>query len=96
MTAGRPSVALLENGVRLGRVAAFLFGATVAAGACSSHALYGGPGVADCGNGVVESGEQCDDGNAKDDDACHNDCTKNLSGGGGAGGSAGGGGAGGK
>jgi cysteine-rich repeat protein len=28
-----------------------------------------------CGNGVVEEGEDCDDGNTSNDDACHNDCT---------------------
>lgn len=27
-----------------------------------------------CGNGKVESGEQCDDGNMRDDDACTNSC----------------------
>lgn len=29
-----------------------------------------------CGNGVVESGEQCDDGNQNDCDGCSNQCTK--------------------
>jgi cysteine-rich repeat protein len=28
-----------------------------------------------CGNGVKESGEQCDDGNTVDDDNCRNNCT---------------------
>jgi len=28
-----------------------------------------------CGNGVKESGEECDDGNTVDSDSCHNDCT---------------------
>ena len=28
-----------------------------------------------CGNGVLERGEQCDDGNAVNTDACRNDCT---------------------
>ena len=32
-----------------------------------------------CGNGVQESGEQCDDGNDVDTDRCHNDCTLNTS-----------------
>src|SRR5690606_35836407 len=30
-----------------------------------------------CGNGTVESGEQCDDGNQVDTDACSNACTVN-------------------
>ncbi len=34
----------------------------------------GPPGAPDCGNGIVEPTEQCDDGDADDDDACHNDC----------------------
>ncbi|MBI3782559.1 MAG: DUF4215 domain-containing protein [Deltaproteobacteria bacterium] len=29
-----------------------------------------------CGNGAKEPGEECDDGNGIDDDACHNNCTK--------------------
>jgi cysteine-rich repeat protein len=28
-----------------------------------------------CGNGIAEEGEECDDGNADDHDACGNDCT---------------------
>ena len=28
-----------------------------------------------CGNGVVEAGEECDDGNAVDGDGCNSDCT---------------------
>jgi cysteine-rich repeat protein len=31
--------------------------------------------VVRCGNGLVEQGEQCDDGNATNGDACENDCT---------------------
>jgi len=40
----------------------------------------GGGGGPRCGDGVhqPELGEQCDDGNDIDDDACHNDCTANL------------------
>ncbi len=33
------------------------------------------PKTAVCGNGVVESGEECDDGNADDCDACSTKCT---------------------
>jgi len=29
-----------------------------------------------CGNGIVEPGEECDDGNTNNDDSCRNDCTK--------------------
>ena len=29
----------------------------------------------DCGNGLMEPGEECDDGNGTDTDACLNDCT---------------------
>jgi cysteine-rich repeat protein len=32
-------------------------------------------GSADCGNGIVEPGEQCDDGNDVEGDGCNNDCT---------------------
>lgn len=42
----------------------------------------GGAGDPYCGDGIQqpERGEQCDDGNDIDDDACHNDCTANLPG----------------
>ena len=33
-----------------------------------------------CGNGIVEAGEGCDDGNTNNNDACKNDCTKNICG----------------
>jgi virginiamycin B lyase len=33
------------------------------------------PKTAVCGNGVVEPGEECDDGNTNDCDGCSNDCT---------------------
>ncbi|MCP3684837.1 MAG: DUF4215 domain-containing protein [bacterium] len=31
--------------------------------------------TAECGNGIVDAGEDCDDGNSVDDDSCTNDCT---------------------
>lgn len=31
----------------------------------------------DCGNGIVDPGEECDDGNTNDDDYCSNSCTIN-------------------
>src|SRR5690606_1946783 len=31
--------------------------------------------AAGCGNGVVDGGEDCDDGNTDDDDGCRTDCT---------------------
>lgn len=34
----------------------------------------------DCGNGVTSGCEQCDDGNANDNDACTNSCTANVCG----------------
>src|SRR5262245_66239187 len=40
------------------------------AGVCSAGACV----PAGCGNGVVESGEVCDDGNAIDGDGCSADC----------------------
>ena len=33
-----------------------------------------------CGDGVVQAGEQCDDGNTNNTDACKNDCTFNVCG----------------
>ncbi|MEK6840424.1 MAG: hypothetical protein AABX79_00535 [Nanoarchaeota archaeon] len=36
--------------------------------------------VPTCGNGVPEAGEQCDDGNSNNNDACKNDCTNNICG----------------
>jgi cysteine-rich repeat protein len=36
----------------------------------------GGPPVPVCGNGVVESGEACDDGNTVDTDTCRNNCVR--------------------
>ena len=36
--------------------------------------LGGGAAGASCGNGVVDAGETCDDGNTSDNDACPADC----------------------
>lgn len=34
-----------------------------------------GPLPSECGNGVLEPGEECDDGDGDDQDACHTDCS---------------------
>ena len=36
--------------------------------------------IKECGNGIVDNGEQCDDGNQNNNDACNNDCTTNVCG----------------
>jgi cysteine-rich repeat protein len=33
-----------------------------------------------CGNGILEEGEECDDGNTENGDSCKNDCTFNICG----------------
>ncbi len=40
----------------------------------------GEPQEPECGNGVHEAAEQCDDGNRNENDACKNDCTSNVCG----------------
>ncbi len=35
------------------------------------------PSAPVCGNGIVEAGETCDDGNRVDDDGCQTDCSRN-------------------
>jgi cysteine-rich repeat protein len=49
-------------------------------GAPDATAIDAPPGfpdaATDCGNGVVEGNEQCDDGNAVDNDACRVDCRR--------------------
>jgi cysteine-rich repeat protein len=43
---------------------------------CSDPACAGAPACQPvCGNGIVEAGEPCDDGNARDGDGCEADCT---------------------
>jgi cysteine-rich repeat protein len=39
------------------------------------HDVYGGSREDLCGNGEIDAGEQCDDGNRVDGDACTNQCT---------------------
>ena len=42
---------------------------------CSSSVTYGPPGMANvCGNGVLEGGEQCEDGNVVSGDGCSSTC----------------------
>jgi endo-1,4-beta-xylanase len=36
----------------------------------------GDPLIPQCGNGVIETGEQCDDGNAMNNDGCSSTCTR--------------------
>ncbi|MBI2449113.1 fibronectin type III domain-containing protein [Candidatus Pacearchaeota archaeon] len=41
--------------------------------------LYNSGGTSQqCGNSITETGEQCDDGNSNNNDACKNDCTLNV------------------
>src|SRR5262245_20569346 len=43
---------------------------------CRDPACATAPGCQGvCGNGELEAGEQCDDGNTRDGDACEHDCT---------------------
>ncbi len=42
---------------------------------CTDGTCFFEPIVALCGNGIVEAGEECDDGNAVSGDGCENDCT---------------------
>ena len=49
-----------------------------AAQALRTEAIAAARGDARCGNGIVEPGEECDDGNTVDTDDCRNDCTRPL------------------
>lgn len=62
------------------RAAAAFSKALVSAAVATLLALcWASTSHAACGNGPpAEVGEQCDDGNANDCDACHNDCTNNT------------------
>ena len=47
-------------------------------GACGSGAKAAGGSQSTCGDQVVSGTEECDDGNANNNDSCKNDCTKNT------------------
>jgi len=68
--------------LRTGSLIAFSLIAVVAAACSVTPAAFVPPGCAEpalcppmCGNGVIDPGEQCDDGNAINGDACEADCT---------------------
>ena len=67
-------------------IAGCFTGFTALVGACGSgeNVSPSGGGTSICGNALVESGEDCDDGNSNDGDACSNACKTggNTSGGG--------------
>ncbi len=56
-------------------------GADAGAQACHYASAWGAcMGAQFCGNGVVDQGEECDDGNADNTDGCTNFCKKNVCG----------------
>src|SRR5690606_18310394 len=63
-----------DHRIALVSLVALVGGGIALAGGCSGDQEVG-PGEAICGNGRVEEGEQCDDGNFDDDDDCSNACT---------------------
>jgi len=56
-------------------------GVCISSGACKSGLVCrGGFCTLDCGNGVLDAGEQCDDGNTDATDGCTNQCRTNICG----------------
>jgi cysteine-rich repeat protein len=49
-----------------------------AGGAGGEGGAGGGPAAEGCGDGAVDPGEECDDGNAQGDDGCAPTCTKSV------------------
>lgn len=57
-------------------VSCFINGQTTTPAACQKTVTNTAT-TAVCGNGIVEPGEQCDDGNTNNDDSCNNQCQNN-------------------
>ena len=56
-------------------------GVCISSGACKSGLVCrGGVCTLDCGNGVLDAGEQCDDGNTINTDGCTSQCLTNVCG----------------
>ncbi len=67
--------AVVDGGASMDSGAAADSGAAMDTGATSDSGMSTDSGTpATCGNGLVESGELCDDGNRVDVDLCNNDC----------------------
>jgi len=62
--------------VRLLVALACAVGIAIAASECGGSSTSTSPPPAACGDGVVQSGEECDDGNADDGDSCLSTCLR--------------------
>jgi cysteine-rich repeat protein len=65
------------------RAAAALLALVLALASCGNDGSgdgAGGGGFTNCGNGVLDDGESCDDGNQVDEDACLGTCQPNVCG----------------